>query len=209
MEKLHGTKGEVVVVALRGLPFLITEGMRVALTPPALNRERVSTVERATPGGDGATGLVRFSCAHNLDEASALTGCFVLAEAEGLDLEPLTAAVDDLIDRTVADDRLGMIGRITEVICGPANDAWVVEGPYGEAILPVIPDVVLDLPETGDIPVHLPGGILPEELFEQVVQAAGEKDAAENAAAGENGEPAGAPGAEPAAASAGEGAPCA
>ncbi len=161
------------MVALRGLPFLITEGMRVALTPPALNRERMSTVERATPGGDGATGLVRFSCAHNLDEASDLTGCYVLAEASDLDLEPLTAAVDDLIDRPVADDRLGDIGCITEVICGPANDAWVVEGRFGEAILPVIPDVVLDLPDEGAIPVHLPGGILPEELFERASRQAG------------------------------------
>ena len=155
-------KGEVVVVALRGLPFLLEEGMRVALTPPALGRERVSTVERAQADADGATGLVRFSCAANLDEASGLAGCYVLARADDLDLDPLTAAVDDLLGREVEDPRAGVLGRITEVICGPANDAWTIEGPYGEIVIPVIPDVVPELPDEGPVTVRVPGGILPD-----------------------------------------------
>ena len=158
-------KGEVVVVALRGLPFLLEEGMRVALTPPALRRERVSTVERVQADADGATGLVRFSCAHNLDEASGLAGCYVLAKADDFDLDPLIAAVDDLIDRAVTDPRVGELGTITEVICGPANDAWTIEGPFGEIVIPVIPDVVAEIPGEGPIEVRVPGGVLPAEAL--------------------------------------------
>ena len=181
VEKAHGMKGEAVVVALRGLPFLLEEGMRVSLTPPALHRERVSTVEHVSEGADGVSGLVRFSCAHNLDEASGLAGCYVLARTDDLDLDPLTASVDDLVGAPVEDDRLGVVGEITEVICGPANDAWVIEGAYGEVIIPVIPDVVLEIPEDGPIPVHLPGGVLPDEVF-AAAPAAAATDAAGDAA---------------------------
>ena len=163
MVKPHGTKGEVVVVALRGLPFLLEEGMRVALTPPALGRERFSTVVESDGEYEDESALVRFSCAHDLDAASALSGCYVLANDADLDLDPLVAPVDELVGRDVVDERYGALGTITEVILAPANDAWVIDGPYGELIVPVIESVVLDLPETGAVRVAVPGGIVPTE----------------------------------------------
>ena len=169
MVKPHGTKGEVVVVALRGLPFLLEEGMRVALTPPALGRERFSTVVESDGEYEDESALVRFSCAHDLDAASALSGCYVLANDADLDLDPLVAPIDELVGRDVVDERYGALGTITEVILAPANDAWVIDGPYGELIVPVIESVVLDLPETGAVRVAVPGGIVPTE-----VESAGE-----------------------------------
>ncbi len=163
MVKPHGTKGEVVVVALRGLPFLLEEGMRVALTPPALGRERFSTVVESDGEYEDESALVRFSCAHDLDAASALSGCYVLANDDDLDLDPLVAPIDELVGRDVVDERYGALGTITEVILAPANDAWVIDGPYGELIVPVIESVVLDLPETGAVRVAVPGGIVPTE----------------------------------------------
>ena len=163
MVKPHGTKGEVVVVALRGLPFLLEEGMRVALTPPALGRERFSTVVESDGEYEDESALVRFSCAHDLDAASALSGCYVLANDADLDLDPLVAPIDELVGRDVVDERYGALGTITEVILAPANDAWVIDGPYGELIVPVIESVVLDLPETGAVRVAVPGGIVPTE----------------------------------------------
>ena len=161
--KPHGTKGEVVVVALRGLPFLLEEGMRVALTPPALGRERFSTVVESDGTYEDESALVRFSCADNLDDASALSGCFVLADDADLDLGPLTAPIDEIVGREVVDERYGVLGTITEVILAPANDAWVIDVPYGELIIPVVDSVVLDLPETGAVSVAVPGGIVPDE----------------------------------------------
>lgn len=156
----HGSKGEVLVAALRGLPFLVGEGMRVALTPPALKRERFSTVT-VVRGMSDCTAIVGFSCSRSLDEAESLTGCFLLARADDLDLGPLTASVDELIGRTVVDDRFGDLGCIKEVLETPANDVWTLDGsPRGEVLIPVVPDVLDAIPASGDIPVHVMDGLL-------------------------------------------------
>ncbi len=155
----HGTKGEVLVAPLRGLPLLLSEGMRVSLTPPALKRERVSTVVSLAETPDGAR--VRFSCSANLADAEGLPGCYLLARADDLDFGPLDAAVDDLIDREVIDDRHGSLGTIQAVMETPANDVWVVEGiAHGEVLIPVIEDVVREIPEDGAIFVHIMDGLL-------------------------------------------------
>lgn len=133
--------------------------MRVALTPPALKRDRFCAVESVTETGDGD--LVKFSGIDDLTAAEGVAGCFVLADAADLDLGPLTSAYDDLIGRTVLDDRFGDLGRIVEIMSTPANDVWVVDGGrYGEVLIPVIEQVVLDLTEEGPISVHCMDGLI-------------------------------------------------
>jgi 16S rRNA processing protein RimM len=55
-----------------------------------------------------------------------------------------------------------------EVILTGANDVWVVDGPFGEILIPVIDDVVLGTePEGETIVVRLLDGLMPgEEEFE-------------------------------------------
>lgn len=155
----HGTKGEVLVAPLRGLPLLLAESMKVHLNPPALRRERVSTVESVSDMPEGAR--VRFSCAHDLDAAEGLVGCYVLASCDDFELDRLDAAVADLLGRSVVDERFGDLGVITEVMETPANDVWVLAGAsHGEVLMPVIDDVVIDLPDEGVITVHIMDGLL-------------------------------------------------
>ena len=155
----HGTKGEVLVAPLRGLPLLLTESMRVHLTPPALKRERISTVESVSVAPEGAR--VRFSCAHDLDEAEDIVGCYVLASCDDFELDRLDAAVADLLGRPVVDERFGDLGVIAEVMETPANDVWVLDGsPHGEVLVPVIDDVIVDLPDEGIITVRIMDGLL-------------------------------------------------
>ena len=158
--RTHGSKGEVLVAPLRGLPFLVREGMEAALTPPGLKRERWSRVEGIR--GDTADGaIVRLSCSHGLKDAEDIVGCYLLAHAEGLEIGPLTAAVDELIDREVIDVRHGSLGTIREVMETPANDVWVVDGSaHGEVLVPVISDVLDSIPVSGPIPVHIMDGLL-------------------------------------------------
>lgn len=155
----HGTKGEVLVAPLRGLPLLLTESMQVHLTPPALKRERTSTVESLSVTPEGAR--VRFSCAHNLDDAEGLTGCYVLASCDDFELGRLDSAVGDLLGRSVVDERFGDLGSIVEVMETPANDVWVLDGSsHGEVLMPVIDEVIVELPEEGAITVHIMDGLL-------------------------------------------------
>lgn len=147
------------MATLRGLPFLLAEGMRVHITPPAFKRERISTVEAISMSPDGAR--VRFSCAHNLDEAESLIGCYVLANCDDFELGPLDASFDDLIGRSVVDERHGELGSIVEVMETPANDVWVVDGGrYGEVLIPVIDDVVACIPSAGAISVRVMDGLI-------------------------------------------------
>ncbi|MDO4595705.1 MAG: ribosome maturation factor RimM [Coriobacteriaceae bacterium] len=157
--KTHGSKGEVVVAPLRGLPFAMYEGMEVALTPPALDRDRFVTVEGIAGYEDAPR--VRFGCASSLEDAESLVGCYVLADVDDLDLAPLDVAYDDLIGRSVLDERFGDLGRIAEVMETPANDVWVLRGSsHGEVLIPVIEDVVLDLPASGPISVAVMDGLI-------------------------------------------------
>ena len=156
----HGSKGEVLVAPLRGLPLLVEDGMRVALTPPALKRERFSMVEgRRGITDEGA--IVQFSCSHSLSDAEALIGCYLLVSVDDVEVGPLTAAVDELIGREVVDERFGLLGTVCEVMETPANDVWVVDGTSrGEVLIPVIPDVLDVIPQSGPISVHIMDGLL-------------------------------------------------
>lgn len=136
--------------------------MRVALTPPALDRDRFCVVESVTDTGDGD--LVKFEGIDDLTAAEKISGCLVLASADDFELDPLTQAYDDLIDRAVEDERFGALGRIVEVMTTPANDVWVIDGGrYGEVLVPVIEQVVLDLPDTGTIRVRIMDGLIKSE----------------------------------------------
>lgn len=154
----HGRKGELLVQPLRGLPFLLTPGLRVALTPPQLKGDRFRTVTSVTSFGDDA--LVSLSGIDTIGDAEDLAGCFVLAAADDLDLGPLDVAFDDLIGRSVFDERYGDVGQIVEILETPANDVWSINGQYGEVLLPVIEQVVSDIPHDGPITVHVLDGLI-------------------------------------------------
>lgn len=157
--KPHGRKGEVLAQPLRGLPSVLTPGMRVALTPPALKRDRFCTVTSVSDTGDGD--LVSFEGIDDLTAAEGITGCYVLANRDDFELDSLDAAYTDLMGREVVDERFGSLGTVVEIMSTPANDVWVVEGDrYGEVLIPVIEQVVLDLPDQGTISVHVMDGLI-------------------------------------------------
>ena len=132
----------------------------MALTPPALDRDRFCTVEQVREDASGQA-LVRFSGIHGIGPAQAIAGCYVLAAEDDLDLGPLDMADDDLFDREVVDERYGSLGRITEIIETPANDVWCVEGgPYGEVLIPVVEEAVEWIPFEGPIETHIMDGLI-------------------------------------------------
>lgn len=161
--RTHGRKGEVVVAPVDGLPFCLKPGMRVCLTPPALRSERFRTVERV---GAGETPLVLFSGVSGLNDAEPLVGKLVMARREDVPAAEREREVLGCLGREVVDEARGSVGRVEEVMRLPANDVWRVDGgPFGEVLVPVIDDVVLEMPDGGDGPVRvrLLPGILPEE----------------------------------------------
>jgi 16S rRNA processing protein RimM len=138
------------------------EGIEVWIVPPPMSA-RCGRIESVRPGPKGP--LVKLSGFDDLDASRAICGCELLAQEadlpEGWDAAPQD---DDFIGRAVEDQQRGALGTIVEVIFTGANDVWVVQGPFGEILIPVIDDVVLGFAEDdGVIVVRLLDGLMPGE----------------------------------------------
>lgn len=142
-----------------GLPLLLVCGLRVAAVPPALYGNRWHEVQ--TVRTDGAKQLVALSAVSSLGQAHELVKCWLLASEADLPTNLAWHDASRLVGREVADERLGALGHIEEVLEGPANDVWVVRGPYGEVLLPAVPEIVCDLPDVGPVCVVAPHGLIP------------------------------------------------
>jgi 16S rRNA processing protein RimM len=160
--KPHGKRGEVVTDPVHGLPPLLHKGLTVAVVPPLLKEDRWHTVLGAS--NDGASGqLVALSGVSDIAAAEAICGCTLLARVEDLPEGYALHDVDALLGREVTDQTFGPIGSIVEVLRSVANDVWVIDGPYGEVLLPAVDEVVLQLPPAGPIEVLAPVGLVPVE----------------------------------------------
>ena len=160
--KAHGLKGEVSVTPAADLPFLFPDSLEVWIVPPPAG-VRSGRIEGIRPGPKGP--LVKISGIDDIGVAQRLIGAELLARASDLPAAWIEPIVEDpdAIGYTVLDEAHGSLGVIVEIIVTGANDVWVVEGPFGEVLLPVIDDVVLDIDDsTGSIRVKLLPGLLPE-----------------------------------------------
>ena len=158
VQKAHGRNGEVVAVPAHGLPPVVTEGLEVVVVPPVLRGTRWHRVERCQE--DGRNGmLLALSGVVDLTASTELVGRHLLARVADL---PADLALHDaarLVGRVVRDVTTADEGTIDEVMTGPANDVWVIRGDRGELLLPVIDEVVCDVPESGPIDVRVPAGL--------------------------------------------------
>lgn len=159
MVKAHGTKGEVVAVPADGLPPVLSTGLRVAIVPPALKGTRWHTVTDVSDSPSGQ--LVALSGVGDLGAARDIAGKSILVAEEDL---PEGLELHDpqrLCGLEVTDERLGLLGTIAEVMVGPANDVWVVQGDKGETLVPVVEEMLLGMDEDEVIHVSIPVGLAP------------------------------------------------
>lgn len=161
VEKARGRRGEVVAVPADGLPALLRTGLSVCVVPPPLRGERWHEVVRAD--GDDAGQLVALSAVGDRAAAEGLVGRHLLARTADLPADLALRDARALLGREVRDEGAGPVGTISEVLRGPANDVWAVEGALGEVLVPVVPSVVSEVPGAGPILVRLPAGSLPGE----------------------------------------------
>lgn len=158
VEKTHGKRGEVVTVPVHGLPPLMRPGIQVALVPPRLKGPRWREVTAASDPSQTDGQLVSLAGIAGLGQASELVGRTVLAREEDLPADLVLHDAEALVGRQVSDLATGQVGTIAEVMRGPAQDVWVIEGlPQGEVMVPVVPAFVDAMPADGPIPVRLPG----------------------------------------------------
>lgn len=158
--KTHGKRGELIAEPVRGLPPLLHAGDEVCLLPPRLRGPRWFRVADVT--GEGPSQLVALEGVRDMDAAEELVGREVFVRASDLPDDLWLDAAGVLVGREVEDVTWGPLGQVTGVLAGPVQDALVIEGPHGEVLLPVVPQIVLSVPERGPIVVDAPAGSVGE-----------------------------------------------
>lgn len=162
--KTHGLKGEVSVVPVAEASFSSLIGASAWIVPPpeSVRTTRISSVRRG-PKGE----IVGLEGVNTIDAAYSLVNREILVKSEELSAEWLGALQhedDEVIGLSLSDTQHGLLGEVVDVIITGANDVWVVEGPFGEVLVPVIDEVVgsVDLKNRTAIVTLLPG-LLPNE----------------------------------------------
>lgn len=156
--KARGLEGEVTATTAGNLPFSVYVGLHVHVVPPTLHGPRELDVTSVSEGA-GNTYQLRFAGIDSIDAAEQIAGRFLLADER--DLEGLDMPLRE-IGRTVIDERHGQLGQIKEVIETAAHDVWVIDGPHGEVLVPVVDEVIIDYPQDEDEPIctHVMDGLL-------------------------------------------------
>jgi 16S rRNA processing protein RimM len=159
--KTHGLNGEVSFMAFSDASLDALCGLDVWVVPPS-TEVRVARFESWRPGPKGP--IVTLSGVDSIDAARTIVGRELLARTDSVPEAWEQELEDDFIGMRVNDAAHGDLGMIEDLIVTGANDVWVVSGPYGEVLIPVIDDVVLAVDhDAGSISVRLLPGLLPEE----------------------------------------------
>ena len=147
IRKSHGLNGEVLVAFATGASLPVLVGKRVWVTPPT---QKVSENVFSSIDEFGGGYLVKLSNVDSIEEASGLSNRSLVCAAEDLPSEVVDAVRDEsdpdsVLGFKVSSDNYGDLGVVSEYLVTKANDCIVVEGAYGELILPVIDEVLLDV----------------------------------------------------------------
>ena len=50
--------------------------------------------------------------------------------------------------------------KLQEVLVGPTQNVWVIEGPFGQVLMPAVDEFIKEAPAEGHISVSIPQGLL-------------------------------------------------
>lgn len=155
---VHGIRGEVKVDVLTDFPERFEPGSELLVEGDDLLWRIVSSRPHKKML------LIRFERIEDRSQAAALSGRYLLVSRESAGSLPEGEYyADELIGLTVLTDKGVDLGEITEVWWTAANEVYVVEGSFGEVLLPAIADVIqhIDLAK-GELVVKLLPGLVPD-----------------------------------------------
>ncbi|MBK5211708.1 MAG: 16S rRNA processing protein RimM [Coriobacteriia bacterium] len=147
IRKSHGLNGEVLVAFATGASLPVLVGKRVWVAPPT---RKVSEGVFSSIDEFGGGYLVKLSNVDSIGEASNLSNKSLICAVEDLPGDVVDALRNDfdpdsVVEFKVSSDNYGDLGVVSEYLVTKANDCIVVKGLYGELILPIIDEVLLDV----------------------------------------------------------------
>lgn len=161
----HGIRGEIKVLSHTDFPDVrFATGKKLIVIPADGSSKFEVTVESARE--HKGTFIVKLKGYTNINEVEKYKGSLLKVPSDDLvELPENEYYFHHIVGCEVYTDESGdmPLGTITEILQPGANDVWVVKPAKGQDILiPVIPDVVLDVNiEAKRITVHLMEGLLP------------------------------------------------
>jgi 16S rRNA processing protein RimM len=145
ISKVHGIKGEMVVVSLTDDPKRFSELKKVFLSKD----EKITQFEVEKVQTDLKTKkfkervLLKLKEVESPEEAKRLVGSFLEIEKDDLiKLPEERYFIFDIIGLKVITTEDKEVGKVKEVISLPANDVYVVQGDQKEYDIPAIKEIV-------------------------------------------------------------------
>lgn len=164
----QGLKGRLVARSVRGLPFLLHEGLTVHFVPPTLDGPRSACVRSVQHLGSEEY-AVQFGGVSKRDAAELLAGSHCLVARADLpqDFEDIIrSSAEYLSGFLVVDELLGEIGAISDVQEMPTQDLLVVAAPGGEVLVPFVEDFIVEFDDAERIVyMDLPDGLVEPEML--------------------------------------------
>ncbi len=157
----HGLRGDLKVRAHSGDYSVLLIVNEVTLEIPTGNTI-VAPVSRQIPHKGMV--LLRFKGYDTIELVTPLVGSKVKIPQSALpELDDDEYYWDELSGMQVIDQHYGDLGRLVRIFTTAAHDTYVVDGNYGEVLIPAVKEfvVAIDL-EQKIVQVDLPVGLVPE-----------------------------------------------
>lgn len=143
IRKPHGLKGYVRVEGLSDDPDRFADLDRIGVELKDGRRESLE-IERCSRDGNGWR--MKFLGIDTMEHAERLRGAYIQVSEEAVAPLPRdTYYVFELEGCAVVSVEGEEIGVLREVMSMPANDVFVVDTPTGEAMIPAVRDIVVQL----------------------------------------------------------------
>jgi 16S rRNA processing protein RimM len=139
------------------LPLSVWEGLRLWIVPPEHDLIRETRVRAVAEKGEFL--LLSLEGVTERTAAQRLAGRYLLALVddcgEQLDKDGRSSSVG--LD--VVDEAWGFLGAIVNERHGFAQTLWVVEGPFGEVLIPAVDEFICSRDQS-TVRVRIPAGLL-------------------------------------------------
>ena len=157
----HGLKGDLKVRPLSRESTALCQAGEVFLR--AADGSEISVVPVRTAVHKGNI-LLRLEGYENIDLVTEFAGRDVLMRRSDLpELDETENYWQDLQGIEIVDRRCGHLGTLEDMFTTAAHDIYVVQGPFGEVLIPVVTQFICDVDIAGNrMTVDLPEGLVPE-----------------------------------------------
>ena len=168
IRKSHGLSGEVLAAFAGRTSLRNLEGSSVWITPPT-DKVHGTIFEHIELLGDSLDAYVTFEGIDSLDYSSSLSRHRLICRREDVPLELIDEIEQKeyapaLLGYSVFSEAYGELGEVSEYLETKANDCLVVQGQYGEVLLPIIDEVILSIDEDARrIVVYVLPGLIDED----------------------------------------------